>query len=308
MSIKASIYHLTHYKYDRPVVLGPQVIRLRPAPHSRTRVISHSLKVTPEGHFVNHQQDPFGNWLARFVFPEPVSELKIEVDLVADMTVYNPFDFFVEDSAETWPFAYAPDLAEELIPYRQVEPAGPMLQALLDGIPRDKTRTVDFVVNLNARIAADTAYTIRMEPGVQTPEETLTLRSASCRDSTWLLVNALRHLGFAARFVSGYLIQLKPDLKALDGPSARAGSGLTRHRACWRAKAISRWRRRRITGPARRFQAPPALPRSISTSICRSAAWPNIRASPSPSATMPGRISTAWAIRSMPRCATATCA
>ena len=219
MSIKASIYHLTHYKYDRPVVLGPQVIRLRPAPHSRTRVISHSLKVTPEGHFVNHQQDPFGNWLARFVFPEPVSELKIEVDLVADMTVYNPFDFFVEDSAETWPFAYAPDLAEELIPYRQVEPAGPMMQALLDGIPRDKTRTVDFVVNLNARIAADTAYTIRMEPGVQTPEETLTLRSASCRDSTWLLVNALRHLGFAARFVSGYLIQLKPDLKALDGPS-----------------------------------------------------------------------------------------
>ena len=219
MSIKASIYHLTHYKYDRPVVLGPQVIRLRPAPHSRTRVISHSLKVTPEGHFVNHQQDPFGNWLARFVFPEPVSELKIEVDLVADMTVYNPFDFFVEDSAETWPFAYAPDLAEELIPYRQVEPAGPMMQALLDAIPRDKTRTVDFVVNLNARIAADTAYTIRMEPGVQTPEETLTLRSASCRDSTWLLVNALRHLGFAARFVSGYLIQLKPDLKALDGPS-----------------------------------------------------------------------------------------
>ena len=219
MSIKASIYHLTHYKYDRPVVLGPQVIRLRPAPHSRTRVISHSLKVTPEGHFVNHQQDPFGNWLARFVFPEPVSELKIEVDLVADMTVYNPFDFFVEDSAETWPFAYAPDLAEELIPYRQVEPAGPMMQALLDAIPRGKTRTVDFVVNLNARIAADTAYTIRMEPGVQTPEETLTLRSASCRDSTWLLVNALRHLGFAARFVSGYLIQLKPDLKALDGPS-----------------------------------------------------------------------------------------
>ncbi len=222
MSIKASIYHLTHYKYDRPVTLGPQVIRLRPAPHSRTRVISHSLKVTPEGHFVNHQQDPFGNWLARFVFPEPVRELKIEVDLVADMTVYNPFDFFVEDSAEYWPFAYPPELAEELIPYRQVEPAGPMLRALLDSIPRDKMRSVDFVVNLNARIAGETNYTIRMEPGVQTPEETLTLKSGSCRDSSWLLVNALRHLGFAARFVSGYLIQLKPDLKALDGPSGTA--------------------------------------------------------------------------------------
>ncbi|MDP5307840.1 transglutaminase family protein [Paracoccus spongiarum] len=219
MSIKASIYHLTHYQYDRPVSLGPQIIRLRPAPHSRTRVISHSLKVAPEGHFVNHQQDPFGNWLARFVFPEPVRELKIEVDLVADMSVYNPFDFFVEESAETWPFDYAPELAEELVPYRQVEPAGPLLRKLLDSIPRDKTRTVDFVVNLNARIAGGTGYTIRMEPGVQTPEETLALKSGSCRDSSWLLVNALRHLGFAARFVSGYLIQLKPDLKALDGPS-----------------------------------------------------------------------------------------
>lgn len=222
MSIKASIYHLTHYRYDRPVILGPQVIRLRPAPHSRTRVISHSLKVAPEGHFVNHQQDPFGNWLARFVFPEPVRELKIEVDLTADMTVYNPFDFFVEDSAEHWPFDYAPDLAEELVPYRAVEPAGPLLRALMDSIPRDRTRTVDFVVALNARIAAETGYTIRMEPGVQTPEETLALRSGSCRDSTWLLVNALRHLGFAARFVSGYLIQLKPDLQALDGPSGTA--------------------------------------------------------------------------------------
>ena len=99
MSIQASIYHLTHYQYDRPVTLSPQIIRLRPAPHSRTRVLSHSLKVSPGEHFVNHQQDPYGNWLARFVFPEPVREFKIEVDLVADMTVYNPFDFFVEESA-----------------------------------------------------------------------------------------------------------------------------------------------------------------------------------------------------------------
>lgn len=222
MSIKASIYHLTHYKYDRPVVLGPQVIRLRPAPHSRTRVISHSLKVSPAGHFVNHQQDPFGNWLARFVFPEPVRELKIEVDLVADMTVYNPFDFFVEDVAQTWPFDYPAELAEELVPYRQVEPAGPLLTGFLSTIPRNPTGTVDFVVGLNARIAAETGYTIRMEPGVQTPEETLAAKTASCRDSSWLLVNVLRHLGFAARFVSGYLIQLKPDLQALDGPSGTA--------------------------------------------------------------------------------------
>lgn len=117
MSITASIYHLTHYKYDRPVTLGPQSIRLRPAPHSRTRVISHSLTVSPSAHFVNHQQDPYGNWLARFVFPEPVREFKIEVDLVADMSVYNPFDFFVEDSAMKAPFAYDPDIAPDLSIY-----------------------------------------------------------------------------------------------------------------------------------------------------------------------------------------------
>lgn len=219
MSIKAGIYHLTHYKYDRPVTLGPQVIRLRPAPHSRTRVISHSLRVSPAGHFVNHQQDPYGNWLARFVFPEPVTELKIEVDLVADMTVYNPFDFFVEESAEEWPFDYPEDLREDLSIYRTPEPMGARLQAFLDTIPRDKARTVDFLVGLNARIAREVGYVIRLEPGVQTPEETFQRGTGSCRDSSWLFVQTLRNLGFAARFVSGYLIQLKPDLKALDGPS-----------------------------------------------------------------------------------------
>ena len=218
MSIKASIYHLTHYRYDRPVVLGPQVIRLRPAPHSRTRVLSHSLKVSPADHFVNHQQDPYGNWLSRFVFPEPVTELRIEVDLVADMTVYNPFDFFVEDSAEHWPFDYPEDIRDDLAIYLKADPVGPDLQAFLATVPRERTRTVDFVVGLNARLAREIGYVIRMEPGVQTPEETFARGTGSCRDTSWLLVQTLRNLGLAARFVSGYLIQLKPDLVALDGP------------------------------------------------------------------------------------------
>ncbi len=219
MSIKASIHHLTHYIYDTPVKLGPQIIRLRPAPHSRTKVLSHSLKVSPGGHFVNHQQDPYGNWLARFVFPEPVRELKIEVDLVADMTVYNPFDFFVEEVAEEWPFTYPADIIDDLQIYMKPEALGPEFNAYLAKIPRERARTVDFVVGLNRNLSNDINYLIRMEPGVQTPDETLAKASGSCRDSSWLLVNILRHLGFAARFVSGYLIQLKPDLKALDGPS-----------------------------------------------------------------------------------------
>jgi uncharacterized protein (DUF2126 family)/transglutaminase-like putative cysteine protease len=219
MSIKASIHHVTHYKYDQPVTLGPQVIRLRPAPHSRTRVISHSLKVSPTDHFVNHQQDPYGNWLSRFVFPEPVREFKIEVDLVADMSVYNPFDFFVEEDAEHWPFEYPEDMAEDLSIYQKPEPMGPLLTEFMKNLDRSEKRSVDFLVNLNMSISNDIGYVIRMEPGVQTPEETLERGTASCRDSSWFLIQVLRNLGFAARFVSGYLIQLKPDLKALDGPS-----------------------------------------------------------------------------------------
>lgn len=218
MAIHAALYHLTHYRYSRPVRLGPQIIRLQPAPQSRTKVLAHSLRVWPEPHFVNLQQDPYGNFLARYVFPEPVTELKIEVDLVADMTVYNPFDFFVEEVAEQWPFAYPDEIAPDLSIYLRPEPAGPRLQAFLDGLDRSPRNTVDFVVALNASIQHHVRYVIRMEPGVQTPEQTLERGSGSCRDSAWLLVQALRHLGLAARFVSGYLIQLKPDVVALDGP------------------------------------------------------------------------------------------
>lgn len=220
MSIKASIYHLTHYSYDKPVKLGPQIIRLKPAAHSRTKVLSHSLKVTPSNHFVNLQQDPYGNYQARFVFPDPVTEFKIEVDLIADMTVYNPFDFFVEEEATTWPFQYPADIREDLAIYMKPEPTGPALQAFMATVDQSKDqKTVDMIVELNARLQREIGYIIRLEPGVQTPEDTLTLAKGSCRDTSWLLVQVLRHLGFAARFVSGYLIQLTPDLKALDGPS-----------------------------------------------------------------------------------------
>ncbi|MBK8318934.1 MAG: transglutaminase family protein [Betaproteobacteria bacterium] len=232
MSIHVALNHVTHYSYDRLVNLGAQIIRLRPCPHSRTRILSYSLKVGPEKHFINWQQDPQGNYLARLVFPEKTRELRVEVDLVAEMSVINPFDFFLEPHAEKIPFAYEDWERHELTPYLHKLPATPLFQKYMDGISREKIRSVDFLVALNAKVQSDLSYTIRMEPGVQTPEESLTKRSGSCRDSAWLLVQILRHLGLAARFVSGYLIQLKADVKSLDGPSGPEADFTDLHAWC----------------------------------------------------------------------------
>jgi uncharacterized protein (DUF2126 family)/transglutaminase-like putative cysteine protease len=218
VSIYVALHHVTHYRYDRPIDLGPQTIRLRPAPHTRTPILSYSLKVTPPNHFVNWQQDPQGNWLARYVFPEKTTELKIEVDFTAQMTVINPFDFFVEPYADSFPFQYTKDLKTELAPYLETIQPGPLLAQYLASIPREATNTVNFLVELNRELREKVRYIIRMEPGVQTPEETLASGAGSCRDSAWLLIQIFRHLGLAARFVSGYLIQIRPDIDPIEGP------------------------------------------------------------------------------------------
>jgi len=219
MAIRVAIHHKTEYLFDRPVSLSPHVLRLRPAPHTRTPVHQYSLKIEPGKHFINWQQDAFGNFLARLVFPERARKLSIDVALVVDLVSINPFDFFLEDYAENYPFSYPKQIAKELAPYFEIVDDGPLLKEWLDGVSRKPKRMIDFLVELNAQLSRDIKYGIRMEPGVQTCEETLGLAKGSCRDSAWLLVQILRHLGLAARFVSGYLVQLTADVKSLDGPS-----------------------------------------------------------------------------------------
>ena len=220
MSIKVAINHKTVYNYDKAVSLSDHVFRLRPAVHSRTPIQAYSLTIKPKKHFINWQQDPFGNFLARVAFQEKAKELYFEVDLIADLTVINPFDFFVEKYAEHYPFEYDDQLKKELIPYLEIKEKGPLLIQWVKSIPGNgNPESIRFLFNLIQRLWKDIRYTTRMEPGVQTCEKTLKKASGSCRDTGWLLVQILRHLGLAARFVSGYLIQLKPDEKPLDGPS-----------------------------------------------------------------------------------------
>ncbi|HET6760284.1 MAG TPA: transglutaminase family protein, partial [Propionibacteriaceae bacterium] len=221
--MKIALEHRTTYRFDRPIAIGPHVIRLRPAPHSRTPIEAYSLTISPADHFLNWQQDPFGNYLARAVFPSKARELEITVGLVADLRVINPFDFFIEDYAETYPFRYPPELAADLKPYLDIPAAarGPVFDDWVTATapPGDGQPTIQFLGALNSAIYRDVAYSVRMEHGVQSPDETLTRQIGSCRDSAWLLVTALRHCGLAARFVSGYLVQLAPDQPSLDGPS-----------------------------------------------------------------------------------------
>ncbi|MEM6581200.1 MAG: transglutaminase family protein [Pseudomonadota bacterium] len=232
MTIRVALNHRTSYHFDRPVALSPHTVRLRPAPHSRTPIHSYSLNIKPEKHFINWQQDAFGNYLARLVFPDKCTRFEVDVEVIADMTTINPFDFFVEEDAKDYPFDYQPQVLSELQPYLEKLPCGPKFDRFLEKVDTKKQTVNDFLVAINQQVQKEVEYLLRLEPGIQTPEETLTKAKGSCRDSAWLLVQLLRHLGLAARFVSGYLVQLKPDEKSLDGPSGAAEDFTDLHAWC----------------------------------------------------------------------------
>jgi len=218
MGKQVALHHRTEYRYDKAVTLGPQVVQLRPAPYCRTPILSYALQVTPDDRVLNWQLDPHSNWSARLLFPTKTSEFTVDVRLIADLNPINPFDFYLEPGCDQFPFAYTAGLAGDLEPYCAAEPLGPLQEAFLGKFVQGRLRgpdgreskygTVSLLLDLNREVRDAVGYTTRIEPGIQGCEETLSLRSGSCRDSAWLLVQFLRHLGLAARFVSGYLIQL----------------------------------------------------------------------------------------------------
>ena len=217
--MRVALHHQTRYDYDRQVALGPQLIRLRPAAHTRTPILSYTLSIKPQEHYLHWMQDPYSNFMARLFFTNQTAHFEVVVDLIADMTVINPFAFFIEPGTDSFPFEYDPWLKDALQPYLATEPQTPLLTKLIEQLPKQADQTVQFLIDVNRVVSERVRYLVRMEAGVQTPEHTLEIGEGSCRDSTWLLIQAFRHMGLAARFVSGYLIQLKAETKALVGTS-----------------------------------------------------------------------------------------
>jgi transglutaminase-like putative cysteine protease len=248
MAVTVSLNHTTHYKYERPTSLSPQTIRLRPAPHCRTPILSYGLKVSPANHFLNWIQDPQGNYQARVIFPEKVSEFKVEVSVVAEMVTINPFDFFVESYAESFPFEYESTLKDELDPYLDPpKETGALWEKLYARIDRSEGHIVDFLVRLNTLVMSEVSYLIRMEPGIQAPEETLEKAAGSCRDRQPI---KNRSMGPVApkKILPIYMPGLKYTYPA------QGGLAWMQPRGFWRERAIFRWPVRPTRFPPVPFQ------------------------------------------------------
>jgi transglutaminase-like putative cysteine protease len=206
-----AVEHCMRYRFDRLVSLTPHLIRLHPASHCRIPIRAYSLQVEPLGHSIDWQRDAFGNHVARLIFERPLAGFTINIALMVELVASGPFDSSIERSSRHYPFEYGTRLRADLAPYLQIEESSPLLNAWLEKMGRQHCSIVDFLAGVNRRVQNDINYRIRMQPGVQSCEQTLQLQSGSCRDSAWLLVQILRHLGLATRFISGYLLQPATD-------------------------------------------------------------------------------------------------
>ncbi len=197
-------------------------MRLRPASHARARVETYGLTVQPDAD-VRWQQDPNGNHVARVVFPKDdrLDFMDLLVEVALDLRPVNPFDFLLEETAENVPLRYTPALLDELAPFLSLQTpgleGGERFLALDAELPRSGP-TLGLLTAINQGVNRRIRYVVRSEAGVWTPEQTLQEGRGSCRDSAMLLVALLRSRGMAARFVSGYLIQLTDEGMLPDQP------------------------------------------------------------------------------------------
>jgi uncharacterized protein (DUF2126 family) len=220
--LRLLLQHQSRYRYPRPAALGPHLIRLRPAQHAKAKIEAYGLSIEQPCN-LRWQQDPSGNHIARVSFDEGVfcDRFDILVELAVDIRPVNPFDFFLDGRAENVPFAYPAETARDLLPFFDTsDPSyagGPLFERFLADLPREGS-TISVIVALNQAVNRAIRYVIREEPGIWTPERTLQEGRGSCRDSAVLLIAALRSRGLAARFVSGYLVQLTDEGMIPDEP------------------------------------------------------------------------------------------
>ncbi|WP_207421146.1 transglutaminase family protein [Desertivirga brevis] len=205
--MKFHIIHTTSYSYSNDVFLSPQTLRLKPTSHIHAVIKDYKLSCQPQPKSIHWLQDAFGNSLARIIFPGSLNSLTINISFNIEPKDFDPFDFYLEDYAMTFPFNYEPETRKALCAYFEIADSGPFLKLFLEGLNLKDISTVNFLVQTNKSVFQNIAYTEREEAGVQTCEDSLSGKTGSCRDVAWLLVQVFRHLNIAARFVSGYLLE-----------------------------------------------------------------------------------------------------
>ena len=209
MTVFFDISHTTHYRYHQPVQLGEHRVLFRPRGSHDVRVLATDLKVTPEPLDIRLIQDVYSNSLALVTPQSPATELKVACFFSVEHTGTRALDLPLNPDALSYPFVYSDEgriaLQHYLMPYYD-DPTGELAAWARQFVRSDgPTGTRELLVEMTQAIRDAMTYVARFDEGVQTPYDTLRLRSGTCRDFATLMIEAVRRLGYAARFVSGYL-------------------------------------------------------------------------------------------------------